>query len=241
MTNLDRWRFFHEGSPSPANWIDLSWYFCVAAALQRKVWMGRLKERPLFPNLYIVLMGPPGLGKSIIVNPAHDLLKYWTYNTDDQTKDDNSTCNRLIETGPDDVTYEKFLECLAGATRRFLYKKEGAEAVYTHASMAIILSDMNSLFKKQADKMAKALLKFYDCEDYTYMTKHQGTNLVKASCVSLLCGATPALLKEAAAYNIFDDGFTSRVIFAFESKPRHERFKLDDLSEQHIAQLPILR
>jgi hypothetical protein len=242
MTNLERWRFYQKDAPSPDSWVDMTWYFTCSAALQRRVWLGNLTERPLFPNLYIVLIGHPGLGKSFLVNPAQRLLRHWANNPDDQSKDFPTGVKRkdLIETAPDDFSYQQFLKRLSEATRRFTYPDNGKPKPYTHASMALVLSDMTSLFKKNADQVAKCLLKCYDCEDYEYETKHQGKDYIRHTCVNMLAGATPTVLKEAASYNIFDDGFTSRIIFCFDYIPRHENFWVADINDEQQAAFPPL-
>jgi hypothetical protein len=45
----------------------------VAGALEQKVWV-RTKGSDLFPNQYIILVGPPGIGKSAILSVAEKFL-----------------------------------------------------------------------------------------------------------------------------------------------------------------------
>lgn len=62
-----------EGSPSPQNFLDWSWRGCVAAALQRRVWCPPEHER-VFANMYITLVGDPGVGKGSPIRAVSSLL-----------------------------------------------------------------------------------------------------------------------------------------------------------------------
>lgn len=50
-------------------WCGIS---MVAGALERRVWLN-VRSRPTYPNLYVLLVGPPGTGKSLI----EDVKKFW--------------------------------------------------------------------------------------------------------------------------------------------------------------------
>lgn len=76
-SNFERWRKYTEPLPSPESYINWSWYYIVAAALQRRVWMGS-ENQQLFPNMYVILVGPPGTGKGLVLREVTNLLRYWT-------------------------------------------------------------------------------------------------------------------------------------------------------------------
>ena len=74
MTKLiDKWRFFMKDMPSPDSYIDFGLYFMVAAALQRRVWLGD-KLDALYPNPYILLTGEPGVGKGRVLKQVISIL-----------------------------------------------------------------------------------------------------------------------------------------------------------------------
>ena len=74
-TNLERWEYYMRDVTSPTMYITLGFYFMIAAALQRRVYLGS-DERPLFPNLYIILVGEPGVGKGLVIKPVTEFLKH---------------------------------------------------------------------------------------------------------------------------------------------------------------------
>lgn len=227
MTNLEHWRFYLKDVPSPDTWVDLGWYFCVAAALQRRVWYGNLLKGPLFPNFYSVLIGPPACGKGLVIRPVTNILRYWKHNPAEQETEEPQGVEhkRILAHGPDSITFQKLTQEMSAATRRFDYLDENGDSkIYTHASMYNALEEFNSFVRRGEDQLPKFLLQAYDCGDYSYKTKHNQSDLIRKMCYSLVAGATPALLLEAQKFHIFDDGFTSRIIFSFEDKPRHNKF-----------------
>ena len=76
ITNHQKWRQYTSGLPSPDNYIDWSWYYTIAAALQRRVWMGPSHQQ-CFPNMYVILVGAPGIGKGLILREVTNMLKHW--------------------------------------------------------------------------------------------------------------------------------------------------------------------
>lgn len=76
---LDAWKFFMKDIPSPDSYIEMSFYGMIAAALQRRVYLGS-ETWPLFPNLFIILVGFPATGKSLAINPTKKLLETFKQN-----------------------------------------------------------------------------------------------------------------------------------------------------------------
>src|SRR5574343_764727 len=68
------WQHYTSNLSAPQSSLDLSYYWLISAALQRRVFLQSM-ERPLFPNLYIVLVGPPGVGKGIVITPTTEILR----------------------------------------------------------------------------------------------------------------------------------------------------------------------
>lgn len=95
MTNREKWNFYNSDLSSPQSFIDWSWRFVVASALQRRVALfgdPKYGHRPLFPNMYVILVGRAGLGKGIVITPATDLLRFHKkkdFNTINATTPDN--------------------------------------------------------------------------------------------------------------------------------------------------------
>ena len=75
MTNKEKWLSYTDGLSSPQSYIDWAWRFVVSSSLQRRVWFGAAHMQ-CFPNMYVILVGKPGVGKGITIKPATELLKF---------------------------------------------------------------------------------------------------------------------------------------------------------------------
>lgn len=76
MTNKERWDIYTSGLCSPQSFIDWGWVYTISASLQRRVWIGDI-ENGLFPNMYVILVGQPGIGKGLVIKRVARLLKHW--------------------------------------------------------------------------------------------------------------------------------------------------------------------
>lgn len=241
QTNLDRWRIYCDNLFTPAVWIDLGWLFTCAAALERRVWFGQLAEKPLFPNLYVVLVGPPATGKGLILDCIEKFLKHHKRKVTAEELEKSIEKGEdlyAISHGPNDITYERLCFRMSSAIKRITYKEiidgKSVTKFYTQSPMVFTLAELDSLFKKDAPKVPKFLLEAYDCKDYDYETKHQGQDKIKSACLSFAAGCTPESISEATKFKIFTDGFVSRTIFAFEKRPRKNPYWLEELTPDQV-------
>jgi hypothetical protein len=76
LTNRERWLCYTSGLSSPQNFVEWSWLYLVAASLQRRVWCGPIHQ-PCYANIYVILVGPPGVGKGLCIKEVIGLLKHW--------------------------------------------------------------------------------------------------------------------------------------------------------------------
>jgi hypothetical protein len=235
MTNLQRWQYYTRFLFSPQVYIDFSWRYIVAAALQRRVWYGSITGDPLFPNPYIVFIGDAGVGKGLVLGKATEFLKYHTYSNENPV-DKIASRKFLFPPGPDDLTYEKLCEKLAHSTQWFKHTNgDGTRVAYSHASMSFVLEELGSLFvRRHDDRLNKLFLKCYDCKDHDYETRHQGDHQVRKTCMSLLAGCTPEFLPKALRQGILEDGTVSRMIFIYEWEPRSNEFFLGQPGDREL-------
>ena len=75
LSNYEKWRLYTDGLISPDNFIDFGWYFLISAALQRRIWTGPDHQR-LYPNIYVIPVAEPGIGKGLVIKQVAELLKF---------------------------------------------------------------------------------------------------------------------------------------------------------------------
>lgn len=208
----------------------------INACLQRRVWyFGEGEESEggrLFPNLYVVLVGPPGNGKGKILDKVSYFLKYHKYDKGTEiTTNTGGEKQSLFAVGADSITFEELLEDIANSTRTF---RQPDGKAYIHTSYAFALQELDSLFRKKADDIGRFLKNAYDCVPYDRKTKHSGQNLLRRLCLSLIAGTQFDFVREATSgqYKIFGQGFSSRTLWIFEPGYTDDAFHISDLSEQ---------
>lgn len=179
-------------------WTGIS---CVAAALKRKCILpfGYLR---IFPNMYIVLVAPPGKArKGTAISFGVDLLM------DIQIKmcADSITREALIR----DIRESKEVET----------SDDGVPC--THCSYTIIAPEMTVLINQNQRQMISDLTDMFDCgkgKDGTweYITKHQGKDRIQGIWINLLGATTPTQI--GTNPEIIGSGLSSRIIFVYEEK-----------------------
>lgn len=203
----------------------------IAATLKRNVYIDRVTWK-MYPNLYTILVGRPGLGKGAAIGPIVSLLRK------------AGTTNILS----DRVTMEFVLERLSQGFPKFgsSFKsqlKGGME------SAALLISSELSVFVTASQFTIRALTDLWDCKEgsYGYGTRGKGEfNIVEPN-LSLLGGSAQEWLVRSIPADAVAGGFTRRVNFVFANKkdkkvawPSKQHFHAhDDLVEdlRQIAQL----
>jgi len=94
MTNFERWRAYMDWCISPDCFIDFGFYNLISASLQRRVWGGP-KHSPLYPNIYVVLVAEPGVGKGLVVREVTKIIKH--HKLKDPREKKNNLNNPLSE------------------------------------------------------------------------------------------------------------------------------------------------
>lgn len=232
MTNYKLWSIYTRNLTSPQSWVDFGWYFLISACLQRRVWLYD-ENMPVFANQYILLVGPPGLGKGIVLDKIADFLKFHKYEKGKVVRTSlGEERPPLFPVGADSITFEKLMAKVASSAR---YHPVGNNAPpYAHCSFAFVLEELASLFKHKTSDVIKFLQNAYDCKDYDYETKHQGEDRLRKLCFCFIAGTQPDFLKEASEAKIFGQGFASRALFLFETKERFDAFHIATFDPEQL-------
>src|SRR5574343_1200946 len=112
--------------------------------------------------IYIVLVAPPGTGKSI-TSVASEFLTWYKdsgeINAGRDTEQPNNPTKLLFPCSANSTTFEKFVETLS-ANRQIV---RGVKPTYIHCSTAFVLDELTSLFKKESEAMMSLLLSGWVC------------------------------------------------------------------------------
>ena len=257
----DAWRHYLEKNSSPEVFADFGFYFMISAALQRRVWVGK-NGAELYPNIYVVLVGPPGVGKGIIISPVTSILRSFkkgkilsedsrklleslnATNEDlvELAKKDEDTNQLILPTSADTTTYQSLVRDVAGAMAPHKWvNSKGERKVYTHCSMYFSLKEMGTMFQANQKLLLDFLLDAYDSSDHRYKTKTSGEDCIWRTCVSMLCGTTPSWIADSSMDKIINEGFSSRAFFVFSGDNKFNSFNPVAYDTEHLVSRKIVQ
>ena len=181
-------------------WVGIS---CLASVLQRKVYLPRSDDLIIYPNLYIVLVAPPGkarkgtsmkVGFKLLTEPAMQVVL-----------------------SAEATTREALIRALGNA-RLFYRNEEGYE--HPHSSLTIYSPELAVFLGNGSTQMYSDLTDWYDCRDvWNYQTKQKETSdELRNVWVNLIGATTPALIQKTIPPDAIGGGLSSRMIFIYANR-----------------------
>lgn len=184
---------------SPENFRLWAAVSAVAAGLQRKVHC-RIMGRELYPNLFILLVADPGVGKSNAIYSARDII----------------TADKRIKMAPQRITKEAFYMVLEESASNLIIP---GEAVQTHHSLSAFIDEFGVFVRRGDLDFMADLADLYDCPTrFQYRTKHQISQDLAKAWFNFISGCTPAWVKESFTEIALEQGFPARIIAVYGSQ-----------------------
>ena len=187
---------------SPAIFRKWGGIACIAGALERKVWV-RSQGANLFPNIYTILVGPPGVGKSAVTSRIQAL---WTELPDHHL-------------APSNTTKAGLMDALAESTRVVLRPKD-TPSVVEFNSMKVLSNELGVLLPAYDGEFMSTLTDLYDGTPYEERRRSNkaGPLKIDAPQFNLLAATTPAHLHDFLPAGAFDQGFLSRCFLIYSGE-----------------------
>ena len=173
----------------------------MAGALERKVWVHTLGSN-LYPNLYVVLCAPPGIGKTVLTSLIQNLFA--------EMNDHHLA--------PSSVSRASLVDALREANRK-LIKPTQTPSIVDFNSLMIIANEMGVLVPGYDNEFMNTLTDLYDGKRYA--EKKRGKDLsyvMKHPQLNLLAATTPSYLNSVMPEGAWDQGFISRVVLVFSGE-----------------------
>lgn len=200
---LDNWvdEFFEytDYLPSPQLFRRWAGIAAVAGALERRVWV-HTQGSNLYPNLYTILVAPPGVGKSVVTNLVE---KLW------QDIPDHFVA-------PSNITKAALIDELQSAARTIMRPRDNPPTV-TFNSLKILSNELGVLLPAYEGEFMSTLTDLYDGSRYMERRRSSKTGaiLIERPQFNLLAATTPGHLNDFLPAGAFDQGFLSRCFLVY--------------------------
>lgn len=169
----------------------------LAGALQRKVWVDQAYFK-WYPNLYIVLVAPPGIvSKSTTAGLGMDLLRQV----------------QGVAFGPEIVTWPALVDAFEAASDAPLI----GEAYYPQSALTLESSEFGVLLDPQDKGMVDLLVSLWDGKQgkMEKKTKTSGNNSIENPWINIIACTTPSWIAGNFPEYMVGGGFTSRTLFVY--------------------------
>lgn len=171
----------------------------VGAAAERRIWTP-LGINRLYPNLFVFLVGPPGVGKTQAINPMSTLLR-------------KSGATLLA---PNDITKQGLLDCLSESSRSGVFDGKPFDFHYS----TVIVRELANFMSKYDLELAGILTDLYDCPAANEEKKrsHLKGKMLPFPGINLLVGTATENLGATIAPEMWGSGLMARVILVYNAE-----------------------
>lgn len=187
----------------------------IGACLERRVWC-ITAQQPNFPNLFVILVGRPGVGKSKAINAARNLIR--------ATKVEQ-VFEQACNLAPVDVTKASLYDYLANPKVRRSGPDPEAEALdikedFHYHSAFLAVSELSDLLKDHDTQLLGSLHGLFDCLPFIEEERRYRSDKpirIQRPQISLIGGTTPAYISRTFPPAAWDEGFMARSILIYSS------------------------
>lgn len=195
---------FTEAPTAYCIWSAIS---VVGAVMKKNVWRKR-GVYTIYPNQYIVLTGPPGIGKGEAIHPVYNIAKEL----------------KLLNIISDRITAPKIIDRMAQGFTNGIPKiptsTNGVISLQKDSSAVLFSTELQSLLTS-SDWMLQFLCDAWDKNEYEYDTKNSGTSTITGMCTSIIGACVPEYIRKLNkdAVAAINGGFTARSVFVYAEHP----------------------
>lgn len=214
---------YTEGAFSPTVFRLWSAIAMVAGGLERRVW-AKVGPPRTYPNLYILLVAAPGIGKQVI-----DITRgLWKEANEPGTK------IRAFHVAPHQMTKASLIDSLAKAKRSRLCP----DGLLTYHSLLVAAEEFQVLLPNYDTEYISALNYMFNSPDMPYEEVRR-TGSVKDLAIdmpqlNILAGVQPSYFVSTFPEEAWTTGFARRIIMVYAHEtPFRELFE----EEEHNAEL----
>lgn len=179
-------------------WVGVS---VIASVLQRKCYIEW--DKMIFPNFYVILVGPSGVRKGTAMNQGYRFLVRPEMNT---------------KLAAESITREALIRRLKKHEVTPPSPEPGGKPM-AHSSITVYSEEFAVFIGQNNLEFISNLTDWFDCKTpWRYETVSRGDDTINGIWVNLLGATTPAIIKNVLPQDAIGGGLTSRVIFVYAAK-----------------------
>lgn len=176
-------------------WAAIS---AIAGALERRVWVKTMEEE-LYPNMYIVLVGPPGVGKTIVSSRTEELWRslqdHWV--------------------APKSVSKASLIDSLAEA-KQSISRPGQVPAHVEFNSLLVHSGELGVLIPSYENDFMNVLTDIYDGRIYEEKRRTKDLHIkINKPLLNILAATTPSYLNNVLPEGAWEQGFLSRTMIIY--------------------------
>jgi len=196
MNFLDHYATFasnNEAPPEYHKWAALS---VLSSIISRRVYIDQ-GIFTIYPNLYLIFVGPPGNGKSTAMNIAKKMVREF----------------KEVVIAPASITKESITQLMgqpeSPCKKSFILDGKPTD----YCALSFYANELVTLLGAAPIPMIAFFTDIYDEEVFEVATKNKGCDLIERPCINLLGCMTPEITTSLLKQNIISGGFNRRCIF----------------------------
>lgn len=182
-------------------WVAI---WAISASLERRVWL-QLSGGKLYPNLFLFLLAPPGVGKDQAIHPMLGLLR------------------RVgeVNLSPVSMTDKGMLDAIADPTAVKEFQPEGSPSRTVYQSLNVCVPELGTLFTKHDLGFLSIVNDLYNCsgEFREKIRSRKEELIVRNPHMTLLGGTQPSFLAKLFPPESWGMGFMARIIMIYHGVP----------------------
>jgi len=166
--------------------------------LEQKVWLST--SSPIYPNLYTLLTGHPGTGKTRTIRAAKALL--------DEIPE--------FKFAPNSFSWASLVDAMVRAKRTLICLPDPP---IEYNCLTIVADEIGTFLHKYEREMCDGISAFYDPVPYGHERRGNDVRIkIKSPQLNLICGLTPSTMMDVIPESAWGQGLMSRCIMIFSDE-----------------------
>lgn len=203
---ISAWESYTRPLPTAPLYKTWGGVFAISAILTRRVWTHGIESmQPLYPNLFVTLIGAPGYGKDVAVNPVATLLEAACEGVEDGYK---------LLIGEETLSPKGLIDSLNSPEAQQTLKHNGH--IIHFNSLIGCIPELGTLLPEYDTKIISVINDLFNCRKHFKERTRGGTPInIPNPHLALFLGTQPDTFVEIFPERAFRMGFPARLILVF--------------------------